>query len=251
MSCWLDPVRSALDNSPVPVPFLFRDDDVGWNDEALWRLLDRSDAREVHIDLAVIPDDLDDRLAARLCSRAAGGLVHLHQHGFRHHNHEIVGRKCEFGASRTYAAQRGDIAAGRLRLDDALGRWVDPIFTPPWNRCTDVTASVLIDLGFKVLSRDHSAERFGRRQLCEVPVTVDWFATGKGGPPSAHDLGVAIARRIVEGSVQRSVYGDRPVGVMLHHAVTDAEQLSHIDQLLALVGAHPGAVSTSIYNWSL
>jgi len=45
--------------------------------------------------------------------------------------------------------------------------------------------------------------------------------------------------------------GDGPVGVMLHHAVTDAGNLAGIDELLALIAGHESAVSTSIYNSSL
>ena len=243
MTDWLDLARVALDTSPGVVPFFFRDDDVGWDDDALWHLLDRVDKHGVHIDLAVIPGDLGGILASGLRDRAASGLVHLHQHGFRHLNHETGGRKFEFGPSRAYDAQHADIATGRKLLDDQLDRCLEPIFTPPWNRCTEVTAAVLVDLEFEVLSRDHSAGRFGLDGLCEVPVTVDWFAKGKCGPVSRDELGALVAHRIV---------GWRgPVGVMLHHGVTDPEQLELIDELFALVAGHPLAVSTSIYNWSL
>ena len=37
---------------------------------------------------------------------------------------------------------------------------------------------------------------------------------------------------------------------MLHHAVTDDEDLASIDELLGLIGRHDSAVSTSIYNSS-
>ena len=36
---------------------------------------------------------------------------------------------------------------------------VDPIFTPPWNRCTQATADCLAMLGYRVLSRDATASR--------------------------------------------------------------------------------------------
>ena len=42
--------------------------------------------------------------------------------------------------------------------------------------------------------------------------------------------------------------GARPVGVMLHHAITNEEHLSLVDELLALVADHPKARSTSIYS---
>ena len=53
------------------------------------------------------------------------------------------GRKCEFGESRSRELQHADIAAGKELLSDLLGPITDPIFTPPWNRCTASTAALL------------------------------------------------------------------------------------------------------------
>ena len=152
---WLDPVRQALDEGPCPV--FFRDDDAGWDDERLWALLDLFDRRALPVDVAVIPAELGPALAAELAVRARAGGVHLHQHGYAHVNHEPVGRKCEFGPSRPYQAQAADIARGAEILRDAFGDLVEPIFTPPWNRCTAETADALADAGFAVLSRDSTA----------------------------------------------------------------------------------------------
>ena len=240
MSDWLDSVQRALDASTTPVPFFFRDDDAGWEDELLSDLLDRCQARGVHIDLAVIPAELKPDLATALCDRASTGLVHLHQHGYRHVNHEAEGRKYEFGPSRSHDQQLADIAEGRDMISGLLHPYVDPIFTPPWNRCTDQTAAALINLGFQALSRDHTAVPFGLPDLAEVPVTVDWFAKKKSEPWAREE----VARQLVE----RIAAGGRPVGVMLHHAITNEEHLGLVDDLLALVADHPKAVSTSIYN---
>ena len=242
MTDWLDPVRAALDASPTTVPFFVRDDDAGWDDDGLARLLDRCAAHDVHIDIAVIPVELDRKLAATLCARAATGLVHLHQHGFRHVNHENNGRKYEFGPSRSHDQQLADIAEGRALIDEHLHPYVDSVFTPPWNRCTEETAAALANLGFNILSRDRSAEPFGRNDLAEVPVTIDWFAKKKGEPLTREAIGRQIADQVAA--------GDAPVGVMLHHAVTDDENLASIDELLALIADHDSAVSTSIYSSS-
>ena len=239
MSSWLDPVRAALDASVEPVECFFRDDDAGRDDDGLCRLLDRSRANGVHIDVAVIPVELGARLAKLLRDQAASGLVHLHQHGFRHVNHEHNGRKYEFGPSRSHDQQLADIAEGRALMDDQLQPYVDPIFTPPWNRCTEDTAAALVNLGFRVLSCDKTAESFNRDDLVEVPVTVDWFATNKGEALTRDQIGQKIAQQVTEAS--------RRVGVMLHHAVTDLDNLAMVDELLALVAGHPMAKSTSIY----
>lgn len=242
MSDWLAAVRTALDTTSKPVQFFFRDDDAGLDNDPLWRLLDHSQDKAVHIDLAVIPIELDEHLANALCDRASTGMVHLHQHGFRHVNHETDGRKYEFGPSRSHDQQLADIAQGRAVIGGKLHPYVEPIFTPPWNRCTEQTAAALANLGFQVLSRDHTAVPFGLAELAEVPVTVDWFAKTKGEPWTRERVGTQIARQVTHGSA--------PVGVMLHHAITNDEHLALIDQLLALVAEHPSAVSTSIYNAS-
>jgi peptidoglycan/xylan/chitin deacetylase (PgdA/CDA1 family) len=242
MSDWLDPVRAALDASLTTVPFFFRDDDTGWEDDALWELLDRSQANNVHIDLAVIPSELNEELAKELRDRASTGMVHLHQHGFRHVNHEATGRKCEFGPSRSHDQQLADIAQGRALIGALLQPYVEPIFTPPWNRCTDQTAAALANLGFEILSRDHTAVPFGLAELAERPVTVDWFAKTKSEPWAHEHLAKQITKQIT--------IGPKPVGIMLHHAITNAEHLGLIDQVFSLVAAHPKATSTSIYNSS-
>ena len=74
MSDWLDPVRAALDAASDPVPFFFRDDDAGWENELLWELLDRFEARQVHIDLAVIPAELDAELGHGLVRPRLDGI---------------------------------------------------------------------------------------------------------------------------------------------------------------------------------
>ena len=105
--------------------------------------------------------------AGELCIRRVG----IHQNGFAHVNHEREGRKCEFGPSRGFAAQREDIAAGQERLRELLGERLDPFFTPPWNRCTADTGAALVELGFAGLSREHRAEPLG--VLPEVSVHLD------------------------------------------------------------------------------
>src|SRR5688572_21962540 len=165
----LDALVRALDAAEAPVPVFFRDDDAGWAGERLLELLAVLEA--VPVDLAVIPAALDPALAAELLSRPGVGL---HQHGLAHVNHEPDGRKHEFGPSRAADAQRADMEEGRERLAALLGDRVDPIFTPPWNRCTPETGRCLLELGFEVLSRESRAEPLGLPGLAELPVHVDF-----------------------------------------------------------------------------
>jgi peptidoglycan/xylan/chitin deacetylase (PgdA/CDA1 family) len=236
---WLDPVRAALDDSPAPCAFFFRDDDAGWGDVRLFALLDVFDTHAVPVDVAVIPTEVTPVLAQRLGARARSGGVRLHQHGYAHVNHETTGRKHEFGPSRDVAAQTADVARGRRVLRDAFGELVDDVFTPPWNRCTPTTGEVLRDQGISILSRDVTAPMLDQADLLELPITIDWFGHHKGQRWSRGDLAARIAGDISTGG---------PVGVMLHHGVTDAAELSAIEGLVGLVGSHPRSWPTTIVS---
>jgi hypothetical protein len=216
---WLDPVTAALDAAPAPVDVFFRDDDAGWGTERLLALLDVFARHDLPLDLAVIPTALDDALAAELLYRVAAQRLYLHQHGYAHQNHEPNGRKYEFGPHRSPTEQRHDIEAGAARLEELLGNAPEPIFTPPWNRCTAETGHALVELGFLVLSRESRAEPLGIDRLQEVPISVDWVKA---------DAIERLARAIGEGG---------RVGVMFHHAEMDAAELARADELLALLAS--------------
>jgi hypothetical protein len=231
MGHWLEPVERALDAAGEAAVLCFRDDDAGWDDAGLIRLLDRFDG--VPLDVAVIPAALRPPLAAELCARPA---VRLHQHGYAHVNHEPTGRKCEFGAARPHAAQRRDIAAGKERLAELLGDMVDPVFTPPWNRCTVDTGRCLVELGFEVLSRESRAAPLAIPGLREVPVHVDW---------------VRLARDEAAERLAAAIRAGAPAGVMFHHAEMDETSRGAASELLALVGGHERARPRSLLDaWS-
>jgi hypothetical protein len=207
----------SLDRSIAPVDVFFRDDDAGWEDERLLELIARFAEHGLPLDLAVIPAELHEQLAGRLTASHAG----LHQHGYTHTNHQVEGRKCEFGPARDRAAQRADIAAGQARLSELLGYRVDPFFTPPWNRCTRDTGEVLVELGFTLLSREHRAEPLGL--LPELPVHLDVARL------SPSELDERFAARVDTGG---------PVGVMFHHGVMEPDDMARASELLALLAGH-------------
>jgi hypothetical protein len=165
--------------------------------------------------------------------------IELHQHGYAHVNHEPEGRKCEFGPVRSRARQRLDIARGQQRLRALLGPSVRPIFTPPWNRCTPETAACLVDLGFVALSRDRSAGALGVAGLAELPVSFDWFAKRKGSPLSRDERGDLLAQQIRTAT---------PVGIMLHHAPMDADDLAALRDLLVLLADDRNARVSSMWR---
>jgi hypothetical protein len=233
---WLAGVRAALDQAPGPVEVFFRDDDAGWEDGRLRVLLDRFEAAGLPVDLAVIPAALGPGLAAELAARPCG----LHQHGYAHANHEPEGRKCEFGASRAIEAQRRDIEAGRRTMDELLGARADPIFTPPWNRCTRDTAEVLAGAGFAALSRESRAEPFGVPGLAELPVMLDWVRL----EPAEIARRLEAAIRAAAGAARGR--GAGPVGLMFHHAVMDDGDMARMADLLALFASHDAVAAKSM-----
>jgi predicted deacetylase len=228
---WLLPLVAALDDAPEPVDVFLRDDDAGWGDDRLFELLDLTGGLGLPLDVAVIPEALDAAAAAELRRRVADrpALVGLHQHGYAHANHEPEGRKQEFGPARSAQQQHADIAAGRERLQELLGDALEPVFTPPWNRCTADTAAAVRDLGFEVLSREARAPRFDLDGLRELPVSIDWFAKRHGERLTRDALGELAGARVRKGE---------PVGVMLHHAVMDADELRAVAPLLTLLAGH-------------
>lgn len=228
MTSWLLPVKQALEESLHPVTFFFRDDDGGWEDARLFALMSLCSDYKMPLDIAVIPNEITSGLKRGLDKFfiSSPQLFGIHQHGFAHINHESEGRKCEFGASRNFDQQIQDIAMGKEKLEIEFGESIDPIFTPPWNRCVETTAQCLIELGFKALSRDETAIPFGMSALEEIPVNIDWFAKKKGVALSKNEIGENIAKKI---------YENKQIGVMFHHALMDEMELAHVAELFELI----------------
>jgi hypothetical protein len=218
---WLDPVAAALDAAPAPVPVFFRDDDAGWRDDRLRALLERFAAHGLPLDVAAIPQALGPAMARDLAVHE----VFVHQHGLAHANHEPDGRKHEFGPSRARAVQRADIEAGRRLLAERFGGAVEPIFTPPWNRCTPDTGACLAELGFVVLSRESRTAPLAVPGLRELNVSLDWSRLSPD----------AFAERFAAAATAG------PVGVMFHHAEMDDADLDRAGELLSLLARHDRA----------
>ena len=212
--------------------FIFRDDDAGWRDDRLMALLDLFAERAVPIDLAAIPVDMTPELADVLVRRTETQPLGIHQHGYAHANHQREGRACEFGSDRPAAAQRDDLADGQRILRELLGPALQPVFTPPWNRCTRATGAGLVELGIEVLSRDRTAVALDFDGLRELPVQVDWFAKRKGVPLGRGAVGEPLGARAGEPA---------PLGVMLHHAEMDTEDLTAMSEVLDVICAHERA----------
>ncbi|MGE3176388.1 MAG: hypothetical protein AB7O32_02870 [Vicinamibacterales bacterium] len=229
MSDCLTPIVRALDARTAPLTVFFRDDDTGWNWPALDRLLTAFEDRALPIDLAVIPAEVDGVLARALLARRDAGSIGLHQHGWSHRNHEPAGRKCEFGQSRAIHDMRADVAAGRRVMEQWFGDAVDPIFTPPWNRCVPALAALLPELGFRVLSRDRTAGPSGVDRLVDRPTTIDWFARRHG---------VRLTRDAWVEDAAAQCRSESTIGVLLHHAVMSDDEIRQAASFGAALASH-------------
>lgn len=241
MGNWLQPITDVLDKLVKPVQVFFRDDDAGWSNAQLYAMLDEFAKAEIAVDLAVIPAALDDKLADELLSRWQQDekILGFHQHGYSHGNHEIEGRKCEFGRNRSKPQQKTDLANGKQLLQDSFGRALDPFFTPPWNRCTQATLECLDELAFRLLSRDITAEQFTSPSLTQQPVHVDWSKIIKNSPNDLDELGQSIADQLAVNEL---------TGIMLHHADMQAVHLQPLAQLLAVISSHHNLRSVLLRN---
>lgn len=217
-------LTAALDSRKAPLFLFFRDDDAGWGMDALDAMLNVFDRHVCPVDLAVIPAVLTDEIAGRLSVWAARNHgIGLHQHGYSHQNHEPAGaRKCEFGNARPVERQCADILMGRERLASMLGN-VDPIFTPPWNRCLPETVARLRQIGFSAYSADHIVEGDGPAM---IPVNLDWERELR-------------EQNLVEALRALVTMPHSQAGIMLHHAVMQPESLDLLDQLLGAISQHP------------
>ena len=114
---------------------------------------------------------------------------------------------------------------------EAWNKWrrENPDIQPDLSRCTAQTGGCLTRLGFRILSRDYSAVPLSILGLCELPVRIDWFAKRKGVRLNVNQMGTLIAD---------AVKYSKPVGVMFHHALMDADERKAAGELLALVAAH-------------
>jgi hypothetical protein len=230
----LSPVLALLDERAdhAPIDCFIRDDDAGWDDARQLALLDAAGAAGVPIDLAAIPQAVGGPLARELAARIDhhAALLGVHQHGCTHDNHETEGRKCEFGGARTPAAQQLDLQRGRARLQQLLGHRLDPIFTPPWNRCAPFTPELLARLGYVALSRDRTAP--AQSALPELSVDLDWCKHHRTGGPAAASQAWAEALRARRDDGQ-------PFGLMLHHAAMQPDEFALLGPWLARLARHP------------
>ena len=264
MNRWMDPLLAAFERTSGTVAWFFRDDDAGWADERLLAVAEIFQRSGEVLDVAAIPAAVSPKLSAGLRAMVTAGAISVHQHGWAHVNHQPEGRRSEFGAARAPADQLLDLQNGQSVLAELLEGAVEPIFTPPWNRCEDRTVALLGEVGLTVLSCDVSSPRRNIPGVTELPVRVDWTRCWQEGGPER--LGAELAQALHErrasisgagrgatatltqpgDSEPRSSETAPALGVMLHHATMTDEQLEALVRLVGTLSAHPSPILASM-----
>jgi hypothetical protein len=230
----MKPLEAALDQRARPIDIFFRDDDAGWATDALAAMIEIFAEHDCPLDLAVIPAALDEATASQLNQwRRGNPNIGLHQHGYAHSNHEpATARKCEFGQSRPIDRQCADIIIGRERMAGMLGE-TDPIFTPPWNRCSPETVARLGDMGFAMFSSDHVCPSAA---LATLPVTLDWDRARR-----ENRLAAALTDQVADAT--------GPVGIMLHHATLNGPARAMLHDVLGCLKTHENVRMRPMRHW--
>ena len=165
-------------------------------------------------------------------ARSVQGKHHLfawHQHGWNHLNHESAGKKQEFGPGANPEQKRRAIIRGRDKLVSILGNHFLPVFTPPWNRLDPETIGILLDAGFRAISRYRGDKLPSLPGLPDLPVNVDLHTRKETSPEAGWDAFLA--------ELDQALASGR-VGFMLHHQRMNEAAFDFLDALLPMLRAH-------------
>lgn len=209
-------VTGALSKNPLyngndsGVEIFFRADDIGVPGRNFFALTSLFSRYEIPLALAVVPTWITrarwEVIEKQTCGKAP--LWCWHHHGWRHMNHETTGKKQEFGPSRSWSSLKYDLKQGKQRLKSVLGQDFFPLFTPPWNRCSSQCMELLMELGYKGISRFDNAEPVAPDALPDLQVNVD-LHTLKAPDP-------AMEWKMLMTQLEKGIAMGR-CGVMIHH----------------------------------
>ncbi len=207
------------------VTLYFRADDLGVPGKNSALLLALFTQHQMPLNLAVVPGWLTAARWETLEYHAGkkNPLFCWHQHGWRHINHELLGKKQEFGPSRSQELIEQDLAKGAQKLAALVGQGISPVFTPPWNRCCDRTLSVLKNLGFKAVSMDRDSNPSPGPGLLELPVHVDLHTRKAADSEQGWQF---LFDDLVKG------LGSGQCGIMVHHRKMTAPAFSFLSFLI-------------------
>jgi len=209
----------------------FRADDIGIPSHRFQQLIDCFKSHNLPLCLATVPAWLTQERLVEL--RRLTGVNTLqwcwHQHGYIHRNFEKNGKKQEFGPTRTEREIRASLTKGRDRLEQLLERDFRPVFTPPWNRCSNTALQILADLDYRAVSRSRGASPQPPPILPDLQVNVDLHTRKETDP----QLAVNNFLEELEAGLASGL-----CGIMIHHQRMNKAALGLLDILLAAIKAN-------------
>jgi hypothetical protein len=202
----------------------FRADDIGIPSKTFTQLAECFIKHKTPLCLAAVPVWTTPERMEILCSQIAqqSSQWFWHQHGFAHHNHETIGKKQEFGDSRAKSDIAQNLQKGKERLEMILGRDFNPVFTPPWNRCNQITLDSLVTVGFKAVSRSRGAHPVST-VLPDFQVNVDLH--------TRKEIDTEYGMQNLLTELEKGLASGR-CGIMLHHQRMNNRALHFLDLLL-------------------
>lgn len=232
-------LERATDEGRTVEVFL-RDDDVDCCEPRLFQLEAFLRKNLVPCNLAVIPGLLEAEAADYLKAvlSETDSLISLSQHGYRHLNHEATGRKCEFGDSRSFDEQYGEIHKGRELLRQYFPGLPLDTFVPPWNRCSRLGLRAVKEAGFRIFSgwegkSSDSNSVVAATGLQPILANVDIFSWGKKMRlKEAAEVDYDICARLQSGRI----------GILLHHKLMEQAALDMLEGIVDTL-RQAGAVS--------
>jgi len=227
-----DTIDKGCRHRSEPARVFFRADDIGIPSRQFQLLIDCFIKHRIPLCLATVPAWITTRRFEELKQVTGSNSTQWcwHQHGRLHHNFEQRGKKQEFGPSRTKEEIKESLIKGKQRLEEILGDEFQPIFTPPWNRCSSETIESLTELGFNALSRSRGAKPETVPELPDFQVGVD-LHTRKGLSPT---LGFKNLLSELEETISSG-----QCGIMIHHQRMNTRAFELLDLLLDTINRTP------------
>ena len=229
-------LETALDRGlakgPGEAEIFFRADDIGVPGKQFSQLIELFLHQGLPLCLAVVPSWLTPIRFATLLSLTGKHTSQWcwHQHGWLHRNHELEGKKQEFGPGRPATEQGADLLKGKERLLSIMGNTFSPFFTPPWNRCSLDTLLALQELQFTAVSRSTGATPLSPPGLPDLQINTD-LHTRKEEHPEA-----CLANLLLE--FEQGLITGRS-GIMIHHQRMNQTAFDFLALLLELIASHP------------
>lgn len=215
-----------------PIAVFFRADDIAAPGININRMLVLFARYGVPLSLAVVPAWLtpDRWKYLKGYEKDNPSRWCWYQHGWRHVNHEVEGKKQEFGDARSPAAVRQDLWRGKRRLEQLMAEAFYPVFTPPWNRCSANTLQTLKELGYVAVSRSRGSQPPFLRGLPDFYINVDLHTRRERDPAAGwHNLLREFELAVASGFC----------GIMLHHQLMNAAAFDFLEHLLKALTKNP------------